>query len=71
MSNMERQNRGEACVRHWKWCAGEVPTGTLGEEDCIDIVTDVLHYAKIRGIDLDAVIRCAIMNQEAEEQEDG
>jgi hypothetical protein len=68
-SNAERQRRGEACVRHWKWCAGEVQT-VLGEEDVVDLVTDALHYASIRSFDLNAILAMARVNQEAESADD-
>lgn len=64
--NAERQRRGEACIRHWKWCAGENQTMELGDEDAVDLVTDIFHYCKVRGFDIEAVVRMARLNCEAE-----
>jgi hypothetical protein len=69
-TNAERQRRGEACIRHWKWCAGEAPNTELGEEDAVDLVTDIFHYCAVRGFDIDAMVRMAKGNCEAEIREE-
>lgn len=68
--NAERQRRGEACIRHWKWCAGEAQSAELGEEDAVDLVTDIFHYCAIRGFDIEAMMRMAKSHVQVEIEEE-
>jgi hypothetical protein len=65
-TNHHRQNRGEACIRQWKASAGELPGTELGEEDLVDTLTDLFHFAKSKGWKMPTAIRCAKLNFEAE-----
>lgn len=64
--NITRQNRGEESIRYWKDLAGEDQHVELGDEDVIDLITDALHFASSRSMDVEAILRMAKFNHEAE-----
>lgn len=67
-TNQERQGRGEACIRHWKECAGENPDMPLGEEDVVDVITDLFHFIAANKLKPTPILHMAKLNFEAEKR---
>lgn len=68
--NHHRQGLGELCIRHRKELVGNASV-ELHDEDVVDLVTDAMHFAVSKGMDLDAIIRMAKGNLLAELRGEG